>query len=419
MAKACAKPTTEKRIDTAMMTKLAILALKELRALLRDWHGLLVLFAMPAVFILIMSLALRDTFRPPTLELGAPLILDQDSSEASAQLLEPWRTANGTELPQVATRAELEQQLRSKGRLWAIVVAEDFSSPNRPDIAPAVEVLAEPGLPMAALAAVQAQVERQLALTQARRLFAAQPVLAMQLEQMPSIRAMHVAANNSGRGDALSDGASGAGQTLTATQQSVPAWLTFAMFFVVIPLSTIVIAERTHGTLMRLATMQVSPLQVLLGKLAPFYLINLIQTGLMLLVGRFLVPQLGGDPLSLNVDWLALWLIASAVSLAALGFGLLVASFARSIEQATTIGGVSNILFGAVGGIMVPTLVMPAFMRELAQYSPMNWGLEGFLAVFLRDGGVSEVLPYAGLLIALCVTCLLIASRVLAKAMRS
>ena len=388
----------------AYLKTVAILAGKELRALGRDWHGLLVLFAMPAVFILVMSLALRDTFQPPTLELGAPLLLDEAQTDASRALLTAWQQTPAQMVNR--DRSALEQSLRQRAALWAIVITPAFAAETTAADTAVVEVWAEPGLPMAALAAAQAQVERELALARARQLFASQPVLALQLEQLPSVTARHVASN--------------ANQAaLTATQQSVPAWLTFAMFFVVIPLSTIVIAERNHGTLMRLATMRISPLQVLLGKLLPFYGVNLIQTGLMLLVGRFVVPAFGGDALHLQVNPLALLLIASAVSLAALGFGLLIASYAKSIEQATTIGGVSNILFGALGGIMVPALVMPPFMRELAQYSPMNWGLEGFLTVFLRGGDSATVLPYVGLLLALCVSCLLIASRVLAKAMRS
>jgi ABC-2 type transport system permease protein len=35
---------------------------KELQLLLRDIHGLMLLFVMPVVFILIMSLALQDQF---------------------------------------------------------------------------------------------------------------------------------------------------------------------------------------------------------------------------------------------------------------------------------------------------------------------------------------------------------------------
>jgi ABC-2 type transport system permease protein len=36
---------------------------------------------------------------------------------------------------------------------------------------------------------------------------------------------------------------------------------------------------------------------------------------------------------------------------------------------------------------------MPGFMQDLANLSPMSWGLEGFLDIFLRNGNVSDVLP--------------------------
>jgi ABC-2 type transport system permease protein len=42
---------------------------------------------------------------------------------------------------------------------------------------------------------------------------------------------------------------------------------------------------------------------------------------------------------------------------------------------------------------MVPKFVMPGFMQDLANLSPMSWGLEGFLDIFLRNGTVSDVLP--------------------------
>ena len=38
---------------------------KELLALVRDMHGLAVLFVMPMVFIVLMSLTLKDIYRPP------------------------------------------------------------------------------------------------------------------------------------------------------------------------------------------------------------------------------------------------------------------------------------------------------------------------------------------------------------------
>ena len=48
------------------MTLLFALMKKELLALFRDVHGLAALLLMPVLFIVIMSLALKDVYNPPT-----------------------------------------------------------------------------------------------------------------------------------------------------------------------------------------------------------------------------------------------------------------------------------------------------------------------------------------------------------------
>jgi ABC-2 type transport system permease protein len=72
----------------------------------------------------------------------------------------------------------------------------------------------------------------------------------------------------------------------------------------------------------------------------------------------------------------------------------------RSSEQATIFTGVSNLLLAVLGGVMVPRFVMPAGLQTLGMFSPMTWGLEGFLDVFLRQGGLAQVAPRAFLLFA-------------------
>jgi ABC-2 type transport system permease protein len=179
----------------------------------------------------------------------------------------------------------------------------------------------------------------------------------------------------------------------SAVQQSVPAWLVFSMFFIVIPISNTFISERGQGTLMRLKSMNVSWLSLIVGKMVPYLFVNAIQVILMILIGVYAVPLLGGTPLTVGDSLGGLALIAASVSFSAISVALLIASLARTTEQATTIGGVLNIIFGALGGIMVPKFVMPGFMQEIARLSPMSWGLEGFLDIFLRNGNVSDVLP--------------------------
>ena len=79
-----------------------------------------------------------------------------------------------------------------------------------------------------------------------------------------------------------------------------------------------------------------------------------------------------------------------------MSFGLLVAQLVRTHEQATIVSGVMNIIMAAIGGIMVPRFLMPETMQTLAWISPMTWGMEGYLDLFLRGGTVVDILPECG-----------------------
>jgi len=101
-----------------------------------------------------------------------------------------------------------------------------------------------------------------------------------------------------------------------------------------------------------------------------------------------------------------------AVSICALGLALLIAVSAATTEQAALLGGTGNILLAALGGIMVPKFVMPDTLQTVAQWSPMSWGLEGFLDVLLRDGSARDVAPEALGLTLLGMAAILLAWRI-------
>jgi ABC-2 type transport system permease protein len=120
-----------------------------------------------------------------------------------------------------------------------------------------------------------------------------------------------------------------------------------------------------------------------------------------LALGCLVLPLLGAEALSLDVSLGALALISTSVSIAALGFAALIAAGARSIEQATVISGTMNILFAALGGIMIPRFIMPPLMQKLSLISPMAWAQEGFLTVLIRGGSYGAVAANSVVLIAM------------------
>ena len=72
-------------------------------------------------------------------------------------------------------------------------------------------------------------------------------------------------------------------------------------------------------------------------------------------------------------------------------------------------GPISIVIAAAMGGIMVPVYAMPAFMQSISVVSPLAWGLNGSLDVFVRGGGLADVLPEAASLTAFFGICVFIA----------
>ncbi len=185
-----------------------------------------------------------------------------------------------------------------------------------------------------------------------------------------------------------------------SAQHNVPGWTIFAMFFIVIPLTGNLIKERESGTGLRLRIMPVGYFHVLSAKILIYLSVCLIQFIMMMLVGIFVLPWFGLPSLHLGHHPDALILVALVTGLAATAYGVLVGTIATTHEQAAVFGSVSVIILAAVGGNWVPTFMMPQVMQKISVLSPLNWSQEAFYDIFLRGGGLMQIIDHAGLLFA-------------------
>jgi ABC-2 type transport system permease protein len=370
---------------------------KEILLLLRDWHALLLLFVMPAAFILVMSLALQDRFAEDRGVSLSYYLVDEDHSAESIALTAAL--AGSKEFKAEASQAslpDLRQAVQHDKVQFLIYLPAGFGKALGGDAPLAMQMQAGPGVEPALFELFNARLQGLLAQLDLQKRLAQ---LSVSMPQMDAGgRLLHAESLYT------------AGARPSSVQQNVPAWLMFAMFFISIPLSTTWVQERSQGTYARLRSMGVSAGQLLLGKLIPYVGITLLQVLLMLAVGIWLVPLLGGERLQLGHAPAALTLMALAGSFAAVSYALLIANLVSSAEQATLFTGVANLLMAAIGGIMVPRFVMPAAMQAIGLYSPMAWGLEGYLDVFLRQGDLAMVLPWAARLAAFGLACLSVAA---------
>lgn len=380
---------------TNCLPLLTALMHKELRGLLRDPQGLLVLFLMPTIFILVMSLALRDVMSAHQSTQQRLQWHDADQSYFSLELRE---RLGQSERLHIETIGPTDETLTPPyfGRLEIAPGLADRLHPDNRE--PLVRVTLDPAYPVAGSSLFLTELKGALISLRAEYitedLFGAPEDEAALVRRATRPDAVPVTVNYPGaaeRSETLPD----------ATQQSVPAWIVFAMFFVVFPLSTSILGERREGTLQRLALLNASHQSVLAAKVPVYLGVTVLQASLMLAMGVWVVPLLGGEALQLSGRWLALLPITVATGAAALGVALLIAVLARTSAQATTIGGAVNLVLGALGGVMVPTLVMPEELQLAGLISPMSWALDGYWDIILRHTPVQSTLPECLALLAL------------------
>ncbi|HBT82840.1 MAG TPA: ABC transporter permease [Desulfuromonas sp.] len=405
---------------------------KELLQLSRDRAGLLVLFVMPAALVLIMSLVQNSVLKATGEAAIDVLWVDEDGSPFAREVADQLATSGAIELireldgaPLTASTARaavaagdyqfavvlpagMGQQLLARAHQQA---REALGSKERevPVTVPLPLLLVDPAVQTTFHAAVANALQRVLLgleIRQRTQVFEA--VLPGALQQAISKAAGPFFALGGGTVPTIKVTLSGeatlnlqqevavAGRSLlkpNAVQHNVPAWTLFAMFFIVVPLSGMVIRERQNGTLQRLMAMPVSPLTVLGGRVVAYLGVGLLQFFFMLAVGFWILPLFGTPALVVGGQWPALLVVAVAATLAATSYGLLLGTVASTYEQASMFGAVSVVIAAAMGGIMMPLYVMPRLMQQASILSPLNWGLEAFQTLLVRSGTLADIAP--------------------------
>ena len=363
-----------------------VLVKKELLALSRDLHGLAALFLMPMVFIVVMSMALKDVYAPQV-QLLRYAVVNLDHSRQAERLLKDWSLEHGA--PAVLGQQDGMDAVRVGHLKYVLQVDSGFAqaldNASEGEYPAKVHFVAEPGLDPGLFESTRASLLIHVAQLRTESMLA-------QLDNPGDIAKASQSLFNTTLVSAVRAGKQA---RPSSVQQSVPGWLVFGMFFVVAAIAGLFVDERSCGALARLQSLGATPVTLLAAKVVPYMLVNGVQAALMLSVGIWLMPLLGGDGLSLQgICWSALIGVLLAISAAAVSLALAIACLVRTHAQAATLGPILNVLMAALGGIMVPLFVMPEVMQQIAAYSPMHWGLEALLDVLLRGADWSMVLPW-------------------------
>ena len=79
--------------------------------------------------------------------------------------------------------------------------------------------------------------------------------------------------------------------------------------------------------------------------------------------------------------------------------GVMITALCRTVQQASAIAFGGLVLFGAIGGALVPIDLIPHWARAVAPVTPTYWAMRGFRSVILDGRGLgAELAPIVVLL---------------------
>jgi ABC-2 type transport system permease protein len=372
------------------------LALQEIKVLLEDKQAVAVLFLMPTLLILFLSLALTDVYNQKVgkkISLAVLLPKTQEKLDLTKMLrsydYQIQEFSHHPGIDQFIKENRFDSVLELPENTADLVQVEATSKEDSPRATPQISVYFDPKLDKA----YQELLKSQFAIAiQAR-------IIERVNENVNELREAEGKGPSESSLRTFVDYKSimkEAGKTVlipNPIQQTVPAWALFAMFFIVIPLSNSFIRDRQSGVLNRLMVYNISRPALFIGKLSPYIFINMIQFFLMLFVGIYLVPKAIDANFEIGHLDASIALITLICSLAATSYGLMVSTICRTSEHANSFGAISIVIMALLGGVMIPHFVMPDFMQNLSFASPLFWGLESYLDMFLRGANLYEIAP--------------------------
>jgi ABC-2 type transport system permease protein len=164
--------------------------------------------------------------------------------------------------------------------------------------------------------------------------------------------------------------------------------------------------EQERGTMESLLATPVQPVEVMIGKLAPFVIVGTIQTALILLVAKLLfeVPMAGG--------WLGLTLGVALFIIGSLGLGFLISTLTRTQLQAMQLSVFYLLPSILLSGFMFPFRGMPDWAQALGTMIPVTHFIRVVRGALLKGQDLGDMAPS---LIALAIFVCIVSALALAR----
>jgi ABC-2 type transport system permease protein len=156
--------------------------------------------------------------------------------------------------------------------------------------------------------------------------------------------------------------------------------------FIVVSLTTFAFfSEFGYMTWDRLRASPATSFEIVLGKAIPRVAMVVMQLFVVLVAGVVIFD------LNIRGNALALIPLVLMFSISLVMLGVAVTAVCRTAQQANSFAYVGLVLFGAIGGALVPFSVLPQWARTVAPATPTYWAMRGFESVILDGRGLGAI----------------------------
>lgn len=396
---------------------------KELLLLKRDFGGLIILFVMPLILVVTVTLIQNSSYQAIS-DKKLPIILVDNDRGSISDTIKKQINASGTflwidKLDGIAITEELAKKEVNKGAYqMALVLPKDLSVDLKAKINQNVErILEDFSLEPTVKTTVREITPKQIHFyfdpaTQNTFKEGIKNAIDKMIAQTENQLIYSAFQENLGEGTAplapgvrdfiqfkeMAPKATEQAVKPNSVQHNVPAWTLFAIFFIMVPLSINIVKEKTLGTQVRLRCNPTPTYILLAGKTITYLLICLLQFYAIVLVGYWVFPQIGLPRFDVQGYFVLLTIMTLFAGLAAIGLGILLGTLAKTQEQSSPFGATFVVILAAVGGVWIPVFAMPELMQYVSKLSPMNWALNGYYNILLRNGSIMDIFGELSLL---------------------
>jgi ABC-2 type transport system permease protein len=190
---------------------------------------------------------------------------------------------------------------------------------------------------------------------------------------------------------------------LRSVNYMIPGLVGIVMVFIATMLTAIaIVRERERGTLEQLLVTPANPFEIMLGKIVPYLLVAFFDFVLVIVCGVYIfnVPM-AGNPILLVVMGFAFLFVC-------LGLGLLISTVSHTQQQAMQMAVFALVPQILLSGLIFPLAAIPWGVRWIAYIAPLTYFLPISRGIFMRGEGLSELWLWAVILVgyAILVVCL-------------